>query len=84
MDVLHVLTHNFWTDGPTEMILYLPESAADFPQLENISDPLEAQKTDVNAKKRGKKSEKRFMAGPGIKPWAPCVVDERSIDLPSS
>ena len=60
------------------------EAEFNFPQLESISDPLEAQKTHVNAKKRGKKSEKRFMAGPGIEPWTPCVIDERSTDLPSS
>ena len=84
MDVLHVLTRNFWTGGPISIIFSSVEAEFNFPQLENIFDPLEAQKTDVNAKKRGKKSEKRFMAGPGIKPWAPCVVDERSTDLPSS
>ena len=78
------MTRNFWTDGPTEMILYLPESPADFPQLENIFEPLEPIKTDVDAEIRAKKSEKRFMAGPGIEPRTPCVIDERSTDLPSS
>ena len=83
MDVLHVLTRNFWAGGPISTIFSSVEAEFNFPQLENISDPLEAQKTDVNAKKRGKKSEKRFMAGPGIKPRPPWAIDECSTDLPS-
>ena len=63
------------------MILYLPESPADFPQLENISEPLEPIKTDVDAEIRAKKIEKRFMAGPGIEPGTLCVIDERSSTL---
>ena len=66
------------------MIFSSAEAEFNFPQLESISDTLEPLKTDVDAEIRAKKSEKRFMAGPGIKPWAPCVVDERSTDLPSS
>ena len=64
----HVLTCKFWSGGPTEMILYCPESAAHFPQLENISDPLEAQKTDVNAEIRTKKSEKVSWLDPRSNP----------------
>ena len=63
------------------MIFSSVEAEFNFPQLESISDTLEPLKTDVDAEIRAKKSEKRFMAGPGIKPWTPCVVDERSTDL---
>ena len=45
MDVLHILTGNFWTGGPIKMILYFPESAADFPQLENTKNEREREKT---------------------------------------
>ena len=58
MDVLHVLTRNFWTGGPISMIFSSVEPEFNFPQLESISDPLESPKTDVNAEIRAKKSEK--------------------------
>ena len=45
MDVLHILTGNFWTGGPIKMILYFPESAPDFPQLENTKNEREREKT---------------------------------------
>ena len=65
------------------MIFSSAEAEFNFPQLESISDTLEPLKTDVDAEIRAKKSEKRFMAGPGIEPRPPCAIDEHSTDLPS-
>ena len=63
------------------MIFSSVEAEFNFLQLENISDPLEAQKTDVDAEIRAKKIEKRFMAGPGIEPRTLCVIGQRSPTL---